>query len=191
MNILTSRPSTRRKIGMGDSTPVADFFRAIYLQADQEQRVELVNNYLQLLWRAGLAAGLASTNPVMVKLDATMGQWWTWRTQYNDAVLRRWVPFTRAWGTELDAWADRVQAEQDELDAATSDQVKARLAQQGLDPSALAPDAGADLASIMLRRMRDLLKSAWFWPVVGTVGVLVIAGAALKLYKGVKHEITE
>jgi len=170
------------------ATPVTDFFRAIYLQADQEQRVELVNNYLQLLWRAGLKAGLSRATPAMQHLDGVLGSWWTWRQQYHDAVLRRWVPFTRAWDNELDQWAEKVSALQTELDEATSGAVSATLATNGLDSSMVAPDAGASAVHAVVQRTNDLLRSSWFWPVVGTVGALILAGVALKLYRNVKTE---
>jgi hypothetical protein len=178
---LTIRRSTRTQLGAIGAV--------VELPADQAQRVEFISNYWQLLWRASLVSGLTSKDPVIQKLDATMGQWWIWRTQYHDAWMRQWIPLTRSWSTELDAWATRVDNMQTELDTATHDAVSKRLAQQGLDRSMTAPDVSRDILQQALVRTRDLLKSSWFWPVVGTVGVLIAIGTALKLYKGVKSEL--
>ncbi len=188
MPTLAARRYNRRT-GMG-ATPVTDFFRAIYLQADQEDRVILVNNYLQLLWRTALASGLTTKDPSVQKLDATMGQWVAWKQQYDAAVLRRWIPMTRAWSNELDTWSDRVSTLQTELDAASAGRVSTALQQKGLDPSVIAPDAGDVAVHQTLMRLNELLRSAWLWPVVGTVGALIIAGMALSLYRGVKAEVT-
>jgi hypothetical protein len=182
---LSVRRSSQRRLGLGQAT--SNFFRAIYLQADQEQRVELINNYLQLLWRAGTTAGLTTHDPVMQQLDMTLGQWGAWKQQYSDAVLRRWVPFTRAWGDELNDWSERVEKLQDTLDSATSGQVSKVLAQQGLDPSAIKPDAPSQALDAVIKRLGQILRSPLFWPVVGVIGTLIVAGWGLKLYRGFRE----
>lgn len=165
---------------------VVDFFRAIYLQADQEQRVALINNYLQLQWRAAVAAKLDRGDPVMVKLDGIMGQWWTWKTQYDDAALRRWIPGTRSWGSELDNWSQRVEAIQGELDAATNDAVSTTLEKQGLNPTMIKPTEGEQAVTETLKRLNELLRSPWLWPTVGVLGTLFVLGGFVRLYRDLR-----
>lgn len=181
------RQSTHLLYGIGDankaqSNAVVDLFRALYLQADQEQRVELLNNYWQLLWRAARRAGVASNSDYMKRLDAVMGTWWTFRQQYFNAALRRWVPFTRAWNDEIDAWSGKWQTFYEEA-VSLAPEVARILTLQGIDPAAVSLDDTSKIVRALNQRTGQFLSSPLFWPVVGTVAALAIAGAGLKFYR--------
>lgn len=165
---------------------VTDFLQAIYAQADTEQRVAIVNNYLQLLWRTALSQGLSKSDSAMQTLDGYMAQWWAWKQQFDAAVFRRWVPFSRDWNGELNTWKERVVILQGKLDDATNGAVSQSMEQRGLTPDIIPEDD----VSAFLKAIKQMLRSPWFWPVVGTVGALALLGYSLKLYKGIKAELT-
>lgn len=95
--------------GLGGS--IADTFRALYLEADMEGQVALINNYWQFLWRC--ASGVPADT--FGQLDTEMGAWWDWKTRFDAAVLQRWLPFQHDWQADLDEWADRWRAMYDKL----------------------------------------------------------------------------
>lgn len=84
-----------------------------------DERVDLLNNYWQQLWRSVAATGQTLPQDVAEKLDADMANWWDWRTRYYDAIFRRAVDPRDLWGSglqtsyekELGAWKDRYLAD--------------------------------------------------------------------------------
>jgi hypothetical protein len=167
--------------GAAAHNAVLDLFRALYVQADQEDRVALLNNYWQLLWRASRQAGIVDKS-YWQRLDATMGDWWNWKQAYNGAVLRRWIPFTRAWGDELDTWSEHFGAFYAEA-ASLAPAITSTLTLASVDPTKVTPDDTSKIIRSLRQRTGELLGSPLFWPVVGTVGALVAIGYGFKLYK--------
>jgi len=195
--MLTVRPASRHVLrpqrrGFGDTSSVwnsvIDTFRALYLQADQEQRVILVNNHWHLLHRAARKVGTPMDLPAMQKLDAVMAQWWGWKQAYDEAVLRRWVPFTRSWGTELDQWAALWEQMVREIDAAQP-KLASELDKQHLTADDIRADAWSQAGANFMASLNSILGSSWFVPLLGTLGFLVVLGMGLKLYKGIKAEL--
>lgn len=158
---------------------VVDFFRNAYLDADEEQRVIMVNNYWQLLWRSTRQAGVSEKDPSFQKLDSLMGQWWDWKLRYDDAALRRWIPIVgHDWSKDLDTWADRWVSMVEELDQ------KASLEAGGLDTSGISKEAwdrsGETALDNLLNRFNQALSSSWFWPVAGLAGAMFFVSWVIK-----------
>lgn len=186
--VTTRRPQRQGFGGISESwRSVIDLFRNLYIDADQEQRVALVNNHYQLLWRATRQAQMPTDLPVIQKLLTTMDGWWRWKLQYDDAVLRRWVPFTRDWDQELDQWALKWEQLVTEIDA-VAPQVPLILEGRGVSAEQIKPDAWTTAGHEFLKRLNEILGSSWFWPVVGTVTAVFVAGKILSLYKSIKEE---
>ena len=113
-----------------------DVFMAVWADADQEQQIISLNN-----WWAGLEATARKTLPhndaVWDRLNGDIDAFNAWRGQYNDAILRRWMPGGREWDAELTVWFEKFRETSSLVAQAGGEEAKRQLQRQGLDPRLL------------------------------------------------------
>lgn len=158
------------------------FYQRIWLEGDLEQKVALLNNYWHHLSRSGTESGFTRHDPVMKRVNQHMDQWWEWRTQFNEALLRRWIPFVgRDWEDELYRFKDLFEEDYYELLRVGGTRAQEALASRGAAPQNLPIDRSAldqaattleDVTGQASRALGDSASRALFWP-----SVVVITGA--------------
>lgn len=103
------------EVGAATSWWSADLFtKGFYSARSTDEKIELLNNYWQLLWRSAMAQGPLPAE-VGRRLDADMGNWEAYRVRYGDAILRRAFDPRDAWAgglqssfeRELGTWKNR------------------------------------------------------------------------------------
>lgn len=158
------------------------FYERIWLEGDLEKQVELLNNYFQNLHRSAVAAGIPRTSPVMVQLDADMGAWWNWKQDFNEAILRRWMPFGRDWDDELTEYRRIFEQNHRDVLRVGAEKVRAEALSRGVRPELLPnQDSAFESAQQALERMAssasaefgETARSAIFWPSIA-VGAAAI-----------------
>jgi hypothetical protein len=81
---------------------MTDLIDALNRSGDAEHVAEQVNNTWQFLWRV---KGIDLPAALLQELDSRMQDWVTWKAQFDEAILRRAVPFEpfsqRDWYAEL------------------------------------------------------------------------------------------
>ena len=82
------------------------FTKGFYSARSTDEKVDLLNNYWQLLSRAVAAKTQLSTG-LRNRLDADMNNWWAWRTSYYDAIFRRAFDPRDLWAGGLQATYER------------------------------------------------------------------------------------
>jgi hypothetical protein len=113
------------------------FLKNFSMLRETDDQVDLLNNYWVLLARS--AKGLDPQ--LQARLDSDEANWWTWRTQYYDAVFRRALDPTDLWGggaqskyeRELGGWKDRYLEMMEAVIAAVPGAAE-ELIGQGVDP---------------------------------------------------------
>lgn len=160
------------------------FYERIWLEGDLEKQVELLNNYFQNLHRSAVAAGLDRRIPAMVRLDADMGAWWNWKEAFNEAILRRWLPFGREWDEELTEYRRLFDEDYREILRVGAEKVRQETISRGVRPELLPnQDSAFESAQAALERMArgaseefgETARSAIFWPsiAVGAAAITV------------------
>lgn len=135
-----------------------DIFNAVWLEADQEQQVISLNN-----WWAGLEATahktLAPDDPVWSLLYGNIDGFLAWRSQYNDAILRRWLPGGRDWEAELAVWFTKFRETSARVAEAGGREAQRELERRGLDPRLLPPE-DKDFLERTQEALADTIKQA-------------------------------
>lgn len=117
------------------------FTRGLWFARSTDEQVELLNNYWQQLDREARTAGLMGS-PQYSQLTSDMGNWWSWKQSYDDAVFRRAATaVAQIWGgglqsqyeRELGAWKDRFLEDMNAILAAAP-VARQGLIDRGLDP---------------------------------------------------------
>jgi hypothetical protein len=155
-----------------------NFYQRIWLEGDLEKQVELLNNYFQNLWRSAVSAGLSRSSPAMKRLDADMGAWVRWKSEYNEAILRRWLPFGRDWEDELKQYRRLFERNYNDILIAGAERAREELQSRGVRPELLpAQDSAFESAQQAFERVArgasaefgETARSAIFWPSVAVV----------------------
>ena len=121
----------------------ADFFlRGTWFARSTDEKVALLNNYWHELQRSASSAGLRDT-PEFRRLQADMGNWWTWKQSYDESAFRRAASaIAQLWGgglqsqyeRELGAWKDRYVEDLNAILAIAPPTVPEALVNRGVDP---------------------------------------------------------
>lgn len=113
-----------------------DLFTDIWLEADQEQQIINLNN-----WWAGLESTARQTLPpgdaAWDRLNGDIDAFNAWRSQYNDAILRRWLPGGRDWDAELSVWFERFRETSSLVAEAGGREAERQMQRRGIDPRML------------------------------------------------------
>jgi len=160
-----------------------DVFMDMWLEADQEQQVENLNNWWVDVERTARAT-IPSNSDAMRALDGTIAKWNAWKAQYHDAVLRRWIPFVgRDWDAELLQWFKTLKDQSEKVHREGGAEAKRRLEAAGFDPDRLPePDQG------LIEQAKEVIDEAasgagraaqtgLFWPALAvgaSAGMLIL-----------------
>lgn len=159
-----------------------DFYQRIWLEGDLEKQVALINNHFQNLYRSAVAAGLDRRKPEMKKLDADMAAFWSWKQDFDEAMLRRWLPFGRDWDEELVEYRRLFEQDYKEILRIGAERVRDEALARGVRPELLPnQDSAFESAQAALERMArgassefgETARSAIFWPSIA-VGAVAI-----------------
>lgn len=116
-----------------------DVFMDVWVDADQEQQIISLNN-----WWAGLESTARKTVPpgdaVWDRLNGDLDAFNAWRSQYNDAILRRWLPGGRDWGDELTVWFEKFRETSSLVADAGGREAERQMQRRGIDPRLLPPE---------------------------------------------------
>jgi hypothetical protein len=132
----TSEEEARRRAASDFFTESTWAFKSV------DDKVALLNNYWHHLQREASSQGLMPGDPVYDRVLLDMDNWWTWKTKYDDAILRRaFTGLAWIWGggtqaeleRELGRWKDRW-IEDMEAVIAAKPSVAPGLINRGVDP---------------------------------------------------------
>lgn len=116
------------------------FLRSWNSARSTDEQVDLLNNYWQELWRSATSAANLSPE-IMRRLDADMGNWWTYRQSYYEAIFRRALDPRDLWKgglqsnyeQQLGVWRDRYLKDLDTVLKAAPE-TREDLIARGVDP---------------------------------------------------------
>lgn len=152
-----------------------DFFRSLWFRADVEQKMALLNNQWQALWKAAGRHGLGLYSPSVQLLNTRMGQWVEFKKSYDTSIIGQMpYPLGEDWNARLDTWLELFEEARDEIAEAGGTELAEELKRSGVDPRVISPDPNSPTADSLktainnaLKSLEGQTKSKMFWPIVG------------------------